>query len=186
MLPEERKRVIEALLFATSSPLTVKEIKEVLGKEAAEEEIQTLVRALAEEYDREGRSFWVAEIAGGYQVQTRTEYASWLKKLFASHQTGHFSRPGLETLAIVAYRQPVTRQEIESIRGVNVDGVLAGLLEKRLIRIVGRKEVPGRPMIYGTTKEFLECFGLKSLAELPRLEEFELAAAAAAEVKPDE
>jgi segregation and condensation protein B len=169
---EEKKRIIEALIFAGADPLTVKQVKDVFDDKADVEEIRSLIAELKEEYDRENRSFQITGIAGGFQMTTRPEYAGWVKKLFASGQSNRLSRPALETLAIIAYRQPATRQEIEFIRGVNVDGVVAGLLEKKLIRVAGRKETVGRPMMYGTTNEFLEYFGLHSLDELPRLEEF--------------
>ena len=170
MEQEQAKRIIEALLFASEKPLTVAQMKEVLdGLDA--QAIKALISQLQDEYTDSGRSFSVVEVAGGYRVSTDPEYAPWLKKLYKS-RTEKVSLPSLETLAIVAYRQPITRLEIENIRGVNVDGVLRTLLGMSLVRISGRKEILGRPFLYRTTREFLEFFGLQSLEELPKLEEF--------------
>ena len=165
------RQVIEALLFVSHSPLSVEQIQSVV-EELEPNQIRTLLAELKEEYRAEGRSFGITEVAGGFQMTTEPVFAPWLRKLLKKAQGEKLSGPSLETLAIVAYKQPVTRQEIEGIRGVNVDGVLQTLLEKGLIRIDGRKEVIGRPLLYRTTREFLEYFGLNALEELPSLETF--------------
>lgn len=165
------KQIIEALLFVSEKPLTVVQIKEVL-EELDAQAIKSVIAQLQDEYKSSGRSFTIIEVAGGYQISTDPKFAPWLSKLYSKSRAEKLSRPSLETLAIVAYRQPITRLEIEDIRGVNVDGVLNTLLGRCLVRITGRKQVPGRPFLYGTTREFLELFGLQSLADLPKLEEF--------------
>ena len=134
--------------------------------------IKSALDELKDEYQASGRSFNIAEVAGGYQISTDPQYASWLQKLYRKSHTEKLTGPSLETLAIVAYRQPISRVEIEDIRGVNVDGVIKTLLEKSLVRITGRKQIPGRPFLYSTTRQFMEFFGLKSLEDLPKLEEF--------------
>ena len=172
MEDEQIKRIIEALLFTSDKPLSIAQIKEVL-KEADSSIIKAQIVRLDNEYKETGRSFNIAEVAGGYQISTDPQYAPWLKKLYAKSRAEKLSRPSLETLSIIAYRQPITRLEIENIRGVNVDGVLRTLLEKSLVRTKGRKPVAGRPFFYITTRQFLEFFGLQSLEELPNLGEFE-------------
>ena len=169
---EQAKKIIEALLFSSEVPLSVVRIKEVL-EELDTGTIKALITQLKDEYTDSARSYNITEVAGGYQMCTDPQYALWLKKLYRSSRIERLSHPSLETLAIVAYRQPVTRQEVEDVRGVNVDGVLKTLLEKSLVRISGRKPIVGRPFLYSTTRQFLEFFGLQSLADLPKLEEFE-------------
>jgi segregation and condensation protein B len=171
MEQEQSKRIIEALLFAAEKPLTIAQIKEVL-EEVDVQAIKAEIARLRGEYTDSGRSFNITELAGGYQVATDPQYAPWLKKLYRKSRKEKLSQPSLETLAIVSYRQPITRIEIEDIRGVNVEGILKTLLEKSLIRISGHKDIAGRPFLYSTSKFFLEFFGLQSLAELPKLEEF--------------
>lgn len=172
MEQEQAKQIIEALIFSSAKPLTVAQIKEVL-EELSPQDIKAQIARLKQEYADTRRSFNVTEIAGGYQIATDPKYATWLKKLYRKSHKDKLSRPSLETLAIVAYRQPITRLEIEDIRGVNVDAVLKRLLEKCLVRISGHKNVAGRPFFYSTTREFLEIFGLQSLDALPKFEEFE-------------
>ncbi len=172
MEQEQVKKIIEALLFASDKPLSAAQIKEVL-EEADSSIIKAQIVQLGNEYKETGRSFNITEVAGGYQISTGPQYAPWLKKLYSKSRAEKLSRPSLETLSIIAYRQPITRMEIEDIRGVNVDGVLKTLLEKSLVRIKGRKPVAGRPFFYVTTRQFLEFFGLQSLEELPSLGEFE-------------
>ena len=164
------KGIIEALLFASEKAISLEEICQVLEADD-KNALKKLIDELKGEYESQGRGFRLIEVAGGFQVCTHPDFAPWLAKLFRSRRISRFSKPALETLAIVAYRQPVTRAEVESIRGVNVEGVLRTLLEKGMVRIRGRKDSPGRPLIYGTTSQFLEYFGLNSLSELPRLEE---------------
>lgn len=172
MEAEQVKRVVEALLFTSEKPLTIEQIKEVL-EDSRTELIKSQIAQLKTEYQNEQRSFTVEEVAGGWRLSTDARYAPWLQKLYRKVRTEKLSRPALETLAIIAYRQPLTRQAAEDIRGVNVDGVLKTLLEKSLVRISGRKQIPGRPFLYSTTRVFLEFFGLHSLEDLPKLEEFE-------------
>lgn len=165
------KNIIEAMLFVSEKPLFLHEIKNVLeGPDA--NEIKEIIAELANDYESSGRALRIKEIAGGYQIATDPVLAPWLKKLYKTAGADRLSGPSLETLAIIAYKQPVSKPEIESIRGVNVDGVLKTLVEKNLVKILGRKETVGRPIIYGTTQEFLQYFGLNSLDELPKLEEF--------------
>lgn len=171
MEPKQVRQIIEALLFASEKPLTLAQIKEVL-EEIDIQDIKKQISKLHRDYTDTGRSFNISEIAGGYQISTDPKYAPWLQKLYRKSHSAKLSRPSLETVAIVAYRQPITRLEIEDIRGVNVDGVLKTLLERSLVRISGRKAIAGRPFLYSTTRQFLEFFGLQSLDDLPKLEEF--------------
>jgi segregation and condensation protein B len=170
-MPENNaKSAIEALLFASDRPLTMEQIMRVLdGLDAAV--INGLLTELKNEYEQSNRGVRLVEIAGGYQIVTFAGFAPFLKKLFKERCAQSLSKPSLETLAIIAYKQPVTRLEIALLRNVNIDGVMASLMDKNLIRITGRKKVPGRPFVYGTTRFFLERFGLKSLEELPKTEE---------------
>jgi segregation and condensation protein B len=161
--------VLEALLFASDSPIEPERIQEVLdleSKEAARELVNDLVRRL----EAEGRALHIVEAGGGFRLVTRPEVAPWLVKLQRSKTRSRLSRPALETLAIIAYRQPVSRPEVDSIRGVNSEGVLDSLLDRRMIRITGRKDSPGRPFLYETTREFLVAFGLRDPSDLPKVE----------------
>ena len=165
------KSVIEALLFASDKPVVLEQIKKALdGLDS--EEIRRLIGELKSEYENSGRGMRIVEIAGGYQMTTFPGFATFLRKMYKGRQADKLSRPALETLAIIAYKQPLTRSEIESLRNVNVDGVMKSLTDKFLIRITGRKKIAGRPFVYGTTRQFLEHFGLKSLDELPKMENF--------------
>lgn len=161
--------LVEAMIFAADGPLKVDRMAEALGMDQAE--ILSAIEALEADYAEHPRGFFLQQVSGGYQLRTRPEYADFLRKLGHSRPF-KFSRPALESLAIIAYRQPVTRSEIEYLRGVDSGSVLKTLLEKRLVRILGKKDVPGKPMIYGTTREFLELFGLSDLSALPTLREF--------------
>ncbi|MEW6515283.1 MAG: SMC-Scp complex subunit ScpB [candidate division FCPU426 bacterium] len=172
MEPQELKAVIECLLFVSDKPLSLGTLQGLLE----DVDRRTLLAALDElkaDYDQGHRAFQLVEIAEGYQLATRVQYAPWIRKLYKSRASSKLSRAALETLAIVAYRQPITKAEIEDIRGVSADSVVNMLLERKLIRIVGRKEVVGRPMLYGTTKEFLHYFGLKDLNDMPMLKDLE-------------
>ncbi|NQU73160.1 MAG: SMC-Scp complex subunit ScpB [Candidatus Omnitrophica bacterium] len=171
MTNEEAKRIIEALLFATHSPVSINELTSTL-EDVDSRVVRDLVYELKTEYENQNRSFSITEIAGGFQIITDSCYASWIRKLIGKEKTQRLSMPSLETLAIVVYKQPLTRSEIETIRGVNIEGILEGLLEKKLIKTSGRKEAPGRPFVYTTTEQFLIHFGLKSLEDLPKLKEF--------------
>jgi segregation and condensation protein B len=168
---DDLKNIIESLIFVSDAPLTVDRIKNVLAV-ADTKEIRQALSDLAEEYDARKRGFFLSEVAGGYQFRTRPEYTEWIKRLLQPSPF-RISRAALETLAAVAYQQPVMRSDIEHIRKVDCGGVLRVLLERKLIRVMGRKEIPGRPLIYGTTKHFLELFDLKDLKNLPTLKEME-------------
>ena len=168
--PERAKNVVEALIFAASKPLTAAEIRKVV-KTLTVKEIDEIVAQLKAEYEQNGRSFEIVEIAGGYEIATRKVYAPWIFKIEMQKKAKQVTQSALETLAILAYKQPITRAEIEEIRGVDVSGVMNTLVERNLIKIVGKKEVLGRPFLYGTTEKFLEHFGLKSLGELPNIQE---------------
>jgi segregation and condensation protein B len=165
------KSVIETLLFISEKPLILDQIKEVLeGMDVAQ--IRDLLSQLKAEYEQRNSGLRIVEVAGGYQMTTSENFAPYIKKFYKLRHKERLSGPSLETLAVIAYKQPATRLEIESIRGVNVDGVINTLLEKGLVRIAGRKDVMGRPFVYGTTRQFLEYFGLKSLEDLPKMEDF--------------
>jgi segregation and condensation protein B len=163
------KLIVEALLFASDKPLTPRDIHAVLP-DVKLPDISSALRVLKYEYEALGRSFTLKEIADGYQFRSHSEYGSYILTLFQS-SPNRLSRAAMETLAIIAYKQPVLRQEIERLRGVDSGGILKTLLEKGLIRIMGRENLPGRPLIYGTTKKFLEVFDLKDLDSLPKLKE---------------
>jgi segregation and condensation protein B len=168
------KPLLEALLFGADGPLRLERLAEILEVERTL--VAILLQELQAEYATQPRGFFLQEVAGGYQLRTRPEYADYLRRLGRT-RAFKFSRPALETLAIIAYRQPATRTEIEYLRGVDSGSVLKTLLDKHLVRILGKKDVPGKPAIYGTTREFLELFGIPDLAALPTLKEFsELAA----------
>lgn len=159
--------VVEALLFASDTPLEAERIREVLEVESAQAARQ-LVEELRARY--EGRGIQIVEVGGGYRMITRPELAPWLVRLARARTKSRLSRPALETLAIIAYKQPVSRPEVDAIRGVNSEAVLENLLERRLVRITGRKEAPGRPYLFETTREFLVAFGLRDLSDLPKVE----------------
>jgi len=165
------KGAIEAILFVSEKPVVLDQLKEVFP-ELKPSQIHDLIMQLQEEYVNREAGMVVVEIAGGFQMLSNSHAAGCIREFYKTKTKEKLSRPALESLAIIAYKQPVGRAEVEVIRGVNSDGTIAHLLNKGLIRITGRKEVPGRPFLYGTTKEFLEYFGLKSLEDLPRNEEF--------------
>lgn len=180
------KYLIEALVFASQKPLTSKEVVTVL-KAAVEaqpedeevvnlakvkpQDIEAAFQALRSEYDEAGKAFCLIEGAQGWQIVTRPECAQWVRQLFPENRPTRLSAPALETLAIIAYRQPITRADLEAVRGVSVDGVMQTLLDRGLVRIAGRADVPGRPLLYETTSAFLDHFGLKDLDALPNAEE---------------
>jgi segregation and condensation protein B len=166
-----KKALIESLIFLSGSPVTISELKEITG--IPQDEINSLAEELISEYGERGGGVLIARIAGGFQMATNPEFAGWTKKLKASGSPQKLSLPALETLAIIAYKQPLTKAEVEALRGVNSDGVVKNLLDRRLIKIIGRKEAPGKPLLYGTTREFLEYFGLKDLTGLPTLKDME-------------
>ncbi|MGD9641976.1 MAG: SMC-Scp complex subunit ScpB [Elusimicrobiales bacterium] len=175
----ELKKVLETLLFITDAPLPVTRIAqlcEIRNKERLEGALQELRKT----YDDEGRTLQVMQVAGGWQLATRPEYGIWVRKLFHNKMTVRLTQAALETLCIIAYKQPLTRGDIEAIRGVEVIGPLDTLTQRRLITVVGRRESIGRPILYGTTSEFLRQFGLNSLDDLPKLESFNIENMAAA------
>jgi len=165
----ELKAIIESLLFVSEVPLSLAKIKTILSMYTHAEITQAL-EILRQKYAAEEHGFFLAEVAQGYQFRSKPEYGEWIRKLKKVTPT-KLSQAALETLAIIAYKQPILRAEIETIRGVDVGGILRLLLEKKLIKIVGRKNVPGRPIIYGTTQRFLEFFNLKDISSLPTFEE---------------
>lgn len=171
MEDHEIKPIIEALMFVSGDPISIDRLHDVLT-EVERPRIRALLEELRLDYAQSNRGLQVVEVAGGYQMTTRIEMAPWIKEMEKVKAAARLSKPGLETLAIIAYKQPVTRAEIEQIRGVDAAGVLKTLMERKLIKIVGRKEVAGRPMMYGTTREFLQYFGLADLTGLPTLKEF--------------
>jgi len=171
-MPENNtKSVIEAFLFSSEKPLLIEQAKNALdGMDTTE--IRRIIEELKLEYETQGRGMRIIEVAGGFQMITAAGFSSFLRKLHKDRRTERLSKPALETLAIIAYKQPLTKLEIELLRNVNIDGVVSTLLEKDLIRVAGRKKAPGCPHVYGTTRKFLEYFGLKSLEELPKMEDF--------------
>jgi len=165
------KGVVESLLFVNEKPVTLVQIKDVLDT-VSNGEIKKALSELQKDYENRKCGIMIVEIAGGYQMLSNPIYAPYLRSFYKTKHKEKLSKPSLESMAIIAYKQPVTRSDIEVIRGVNSDGVVSHLLSKALIKVIGRKDVPGRPFVYGTTKQFLEYFGLKSLDDLPELAEF--------------
>lgn len=165
----EKKYLLEALIFISGDPVSIKELSKLT--ELTENDVSALIGELMHEYNTRRGGLLIAEVANGFQMVTNPDFAPWIKKLRKSTASSKLSQAALETLAIVAYKQPLTKPEIEELRGVNSDGVVKSLLDKRLIKILGKKEVPGKPLLYGTSREFLQFFGLKDLSELPTLKE---------------
>jgi segregation and condensation protein B len=163
------KAIVEALIFAAPEPVTVKTLVKLLDTEP-KEDILAAIKELKQDYERPG-GLQIVEVAGGYQIVTRSELHEWVRRLFHERTTTKLSVAALETLAVIAYKQPATGPEIAEIRGVNTAGVLGTLIERKLIKIVGRKQVVGRPFLYGTTREFLTRFGLNDLSDLPKVED---------------
>ena len=177
-------RVIEALLFSAQKPLSVRELAEAIRRPGAEDEfspneftrareaeVAAALEQLKIEYIEQQRAFQLNEKAEGWQLASDPKYAQWVRQLFPAPKPARLSAPALETLAIIAYRQPITRADVEAVRGVNIDGVLQTLMERGLVKIAGRAEIPGRPLLYETTQFFLDHFGLRNLDELPNVEE---------------
>jgi segregation and condensation protein B len=163
------KPIVEALIFASPEPISFKTLTRLLDPEPAED-ISSALDRLREDYDQPG-GLQLVEVAGGYQIVTRPELHEWVRRLFRERTTQKLSVPALETLAVIAYKQPITAPEITEVRGVNAAGVVSTLMERKLIKIVGRKQVVGRPFLYGTTREFLDRFGLNDLSDLPKVED---------------
>jgi segregation and condensation protein B len=176
---EDIKNIIESLLLVAEEPLTIDRIKNILVLDG-KKEIQNALAELSSEYEHRKGGFFLREIAGGYQIRTRPEYREWIKRLIQPKPL-RLSKPALETLSIIAYKQPIIRSDIEHIRGVDCGGILRMLLERKLVRILGRKAIPGRPHIYATTKQFLEVFDLKNLEDLPTPKEISELSDAASE-----
>ena len=181
-IPTTFKALVEALIFAAEEPLSLSQIRSIYqgenlrnaeSRQIEPETIRQIVTDLNKEYSRQDRPYRIVQIAGGYQFATSSEYAEWLGKLYKEQGRRKLSQSGVETLAIIAYKQPITKAEIEKIRGVNCDYVLKTLLEKELLTVTGRAESVGRPLLYGTTREFLKHFGLNDITDLPRPREIE-------------
>jgi len=168
---QELKGIIEALLYVSPEPLTVDKVTTVLAG-PPRIVVHNAIRSLQQDYDQEGRGLHIVEVAGGYAMVTRPDCAPWITRLHKAKASAKVSRSAMETLAIIAYKQPIVRAEIEQIRGVETSGVLRTLLDQKLVRMVGRKDIPGRPIMYGTSKVFLQRFGLRDLRDLPPLREF--------------
>jgi segregation and condensation protein B len=166
----KNRAILEAMLFASGEPLTVTAIAKATG--LAEYEIKNILGELMTEYRDRHSGVIIVEIAEGYEMLTDPELAAWIRKMKNIHSSGKLSQPSLETLSIIAYKQPITKLEVDQLRGVNSDAEVKSLLDKRLIKIVGKKETPGRPYLYSSTKEFLQYFGLKNLGELPAVHDF--------------
>jgi segregation and condensation protein B len=179
---QDIKDIIESLLFVADEPVSLDKLKGLL-ETAESADIKAALQALAESYESRGGGFSLYEVAGGWQLRSRPEYNPWIKRMLQPSPQ-RLSKPALETLAIVAYNQPIIRADIEHIRGVDCGAVLRQLMERKLIRVLGRKEIPGRPLIYATTKLFLEIFGLKDLRDLPSPKEIEEMASALEETGP--
>ena len=182
-MSEKIKYIIESLLFVSETPLTMDHLKGILeGEETGA--IKAAIEALIAEYEQRDGGFVLKQVAGGYQFRTQGRYNAWIKRLIRPNAP-RLSRAALETLAIIAYNQPIIRSDIEHIRGVDSGGVLRMLMERKLIRVLGRKEIPGRPLIYATTKHFLEVFELKDLKDLPTPREIEELSKSRLEDQPD-
>lgn len=179
-MSDELKPIIEALIFASPEPLTPKTLFQLLDEEP-QEDVERALEALRVEYEARG-GLQMVQVAGGYQICTRTEFHEWVRRLFHQHSKQRLSVQALETLAVIAYKQPITGSEIAEIRGVNTSGVVGTLLERHFVKVIGRKPVVGRPFLYATTREFLNRFGLSDLSDLPKVEE--MAEALGMEVPP--
>jgi len=179
-MSDDLKPIVEALIFASPDPLTPKTLYSLLDGEPPED-VAAALEAVKRDYDGRG-GLQLVEVAGGYQIVTRPELHDWVRRLFEERSSQRLSVQALETLAVVAYKQPITAPEVAEIRGVNTSGVLGTLLDRHLVKVAGRKRVVGRPFLYATTREFLIRFGLKDLSDLPRIEE--MAEALGFEVPP--
>ncbi len=166
---EELKSIVENVLLAADQPINATELSKIFLDGTDKDQLQPILDELREEYN--SRNLQIMEVADGYQLCTRHEYNDWIRKYLKLDRSSRLSQPSLDTLSIIAYKQPLTRQEVDNIRGVDSSGVLKTLLEKKVIGPAGRKKVPGRPIMYRTTQKFLEYFGLKDLSDLPTLED---------------
>ncbi|MFH1227329.1 MAG: SMC-Scp complex subunit ScpB [Planctomycetota bacterium] len=165
---DNTKPIIEALLFASDKPLDIKKLKYILGGNITDDQVKKAIEELRTEYETSTRAFTVFEIANGYQLRTKTDYQQYLIKLKESRSEGVLSNAAIETLSIIAYKQPIARAEIEAIRGVDSSAIVRGLMDKKLVRMTGRAEELGRSILYGTTNNFLELLGLASINDLPK------------------
>ena len=170
----DAKKIIEALLFVADQPISLRMLDKVFDSQMSKDDLQSLLHSIAEDYRERGSAIEAREIAGGWQLCSRPEFGPWIRKLFKDKLSYRLSGSSMETLAIVAYKQPISRAEIEEIRGVEVTAVLDTLVDRKLLKIVGRKESVGRPLLYGTTPDFLRAFGLKRLEDLPSVESLAL------------
>jgi len=168
---EELKSIVENILLASDQPVTPDDLQSTLMNGTEKAELKSVLTELQEEY--RSRNLKMEEVAGGYQLCTRPEYSDWVRKFLKLDKTTKLSQPSLDTLSIIAYKQPLTKQEVEEIRGVDCGGVIRTLLDKKIVGPAGRKKVPGRPIMYRTTRKFLEYFGLKDLVDLPTLEDLQ-------------
>jgi len=168
---DDIKNIIESLLFVADEPLTIDRLKKIISG-AESRELREVLEELEADYETRQGGFFLKQVAGGYQIRTRPEYMEWIKRLLQPKPL-RLSKAALETLAIIAYKQPVIRSDVEHIRGVDCGGILRVLLERKFVRVLGRKDIPGRPLIYATTKRFLEVFDLKNLKDLPSPKEIE-------------
>ena len=168
---DDIKNIIESLLFVADEPLTIDRLKKIISS-AESRELREVLEELEADYETRQGGFFLKQVAGGYQIRTRPEYMEWIKRLLQPKPL-RLSKASLETLAIIAYKQPVIRSDVEHIRGVDCGGILRVLLERKFVRVLGRKDIPGRPLIYATTKRFLEVFDLKNLRDLPTPKEIE-------------
>tara|TARA_B110000438_G_scaffold38442_1_gene38202 strand:- start:1451 stop:2074 length:624 start_codon:yes stop_codon:yes gene_type:complete len=166
---DELKSIVENVLLAADQPVNVAELEKIFLNTAEKNDLQVILEELKEEY--QSRNLQILEVADGYQLCTRHEFNEWIRKFLKLDRSSRLSQPSLDTLSIIAYKQPLTRQEVDDIRGVDSSGVVKTLLEKKVIGPAGRKKVPGRPIMYRTTQKFLEYFGLKDLSDLPTLED---------------
>lgn len=170
----ELRHIVESIVFASTEPIASEKILECIQKETVtKQDVEVAVEALNREYAGQQRAIRIIKIAGGFQFATHPQYDRWVSRLFAQKAEKKLSQASLEVLAIVAYRQPIARSEIEKIRGVNADWTIRSLMEKNLVTVVGREDAPGKPLLFGTTKSFLEHFGLFDISELPKLKEIE-------------
>jgi segregation and condensation protein B len=168
---EELKSIVENILLASDQPVTPDDLQSTLMNGTEKAELKSVLTELQEEY--QSRNLKIEEVAGGYQLCTRPEFSDWVRKFLKLDKTTKLSQPSLDTLSIIAYKQPLTKQEVEEIRGVDCGGVIRTLLDKKIVGPAGRKKVPGRPIMYRTTRKFLEYFGLKDLVDLPTLEDLQ-------------
>ena len=169
MQRDELKSIIENVLLAADQPVQIGDLEKIFLDESDKKDLRPILEELKEEY--QSRNLQILEVADGYQLCTRHEFNDWIRKFLKLDRSSRLSQPSLDTLSIIAYKQPLTRQEVDEIRGVDSSGVIKTLLEKKVIGPAGRKKVPGRPIMYRTTQKFLEYFGLKSLSDLPTLED---------------